>query len=136
MELQGRIIKVCDPRTGTAKSTGNPWVSQDYVLETHDQFPRRMMFNVFGDDKIKEFDIKEGEEVTVSFDINAREFNGRWYNDIRAWRVTRGNAAPAQAQPSYAAPQPAAPQQPAQQTYAAPQQPAAPQQENPDDLPF
>lgn len=147
MELQGKIIKVCELRQGTSRSSGNPWASQDYVLETHDQYPRRMMFNVFGDDKIKEFAIKEGEEVTVSFDISAREFNGRWYNDVRAWRVVRGAAAPQQpvAAP-YAAPQQpyAAPQQPyaaPQQPYAAPQQPAAPQpaasqQDSTDDLPF
>jgi hypothetical protein len=50
------------------------------------------MFNVFGEDKLKEFNIQVGDELTVSFDIDAREYNGRWYNDIRAWRVTRGEA--------------------------------------------
>lgn len=139
MELQGKIIKVCELRQGTSRSTGNPWASQDYVLETHDQFPRRMMFNVFGDDKIKEFAIKEGEEMTVSFDINAREFNGRWYNDIRAWRVVRGDAAPQPAAAPFAAAPQAAPQQTyaaPQQPYAAPQQPAPAQQDSTDDLPF
>jgi hypothetical protein len=59
-----------------------------------------MCFNVFGADKISQFNIQAGEEMTVSFDINAREYNGRWYNDIRAWRVERG-VAPAAA-PEYA----------------------------------
>ena len=53
-----------------------------------------MCFNVFGADKIAQFNIQAGDELTVSFDINAREYNGRWYNDIRAWKVERG-AAPA-----------------------------------------
>ena len=65
---------------------------QEYVLETHEQYPRKICFNVFGADKIAQFNIQAGEELTVSFDINAREYNGRWYNDIRAWRVERGTA--------------------------------------------
>ena len=67
---------------------------QEYVLETQEQYPRKMCFNVFGSDKIAQFNIQAGEEMTVSFDINAREYNGRWYNDIRAWKVERGSAAP------------------------------------------
>ena len=64
----------------------------------NEQYPRKICFNVFGADKISQFNIQAGEEMTVSFDINAREYNGRWYNDIRAWRVERGTApAPAPA---------------------------------------
>lgn len=93
MEITGKIIAVLPERGGISK-TGNEWKMQEYVLETHEQFPRKICFNVFGADKISQFNIQAGEEMTVSFDINAREYNGRWYNDIRAWRVERG-AAPA-----------------------------------------
>jgi hypothetical protein len=93
MEITGKIIAVLTERGGVSK-TGNEWKMQEYVLETHEQYPRKMCFNVFGADKIAQFNIQAGEEMTVSFDINAREYNGRWYNDIRAWRVERG-AAPA-----------------------------------------
>jgi len=123
--------------TGVSKSSGNPWASQDYVIETHDQYPRRMVFRVFGEDKIKTFNIQEGEELTVSFDIDAHEYNNRWFNDIRAWRVDRGNAQaqPMQSVPNYGQPaQPAAPYgQPA--SYAQPAnnyaQPAPAQQSAP-----
>lgn len=91
MEITGKIIAVLPERGGISK-TGNEWKMQEYVLETHEQFPRKMCFNVFGADKIAQFNIQAGEEMTVSFDINAREYNGRWYNDIRAWRVERGTA--------------------------------------------
>ncbi len=91
MEITGKIIAVLEPRGGTSK-TGNEWKMQEYVLETHEQYPRKICFNVFGADKIAQFNIQAGEEMTVSFDINAREYNGRWYNDIRAWRVERGTA--------------------------------------------
>ena len=89
MEITGKIIAVLDARGGTSK-TGNEWKMQEYVLETHEQYPRKICFNVFGADKISQFNIQAGEEMTVSFDINAREYNGRWYNDIRAWRVDLG----------------------------------------------
>ena len=46
-----------------------------------------MVFNVFGEDNIQRFNIQQGQELTVSFDINAREYNGRWFNDIRVWNV-------------------------------------------------
>lgn len=133
--------------SGVSKSSGNPWASQDYVIETHDQYPRRMVFRVFGEEKIKTFNIQEGEELTVSFDIDAHEYNNRWFNDIRAWRVERGTpqAQPMQAAPNYAQPaQQAAPYAQPVNNYAqpapAPQPvpPAAPAPSaNPeDDLPF
>lgn len=89
MELAGKVIVVLEPRSGVAKSTGNPWMVQEYVIETHDQFPRRMCFEVFGEDKIRQFNIQLGEEINVYFDINAREWQGKYYNGIRAWRVER-----------------------------------------------
>ncbi|MBR2638545.1 MAG: DUF3127 domain-containing protein [Bacteroidaceae bacterium] len=92
MEITGKIIAVLPERGGISK-TGNEWKMQEYVLETtQEQYPRRVCFNVFGADKIAQFNIQIGETMTVSFDINAREYNGRWYNDIRAWRVERGEA--------------------------------------------
>jgi len=87
MELQGKVIAVLEPRSGV--SAKGPWMSQEYVIETHEQYPHKMVFNIFGEDKIKQFNIQSGEEISVSFDINAREWNGRWYNDIRAWKVDR-----------------------------------------------
>lgn len=128
MDISGKIIVACEARGGVSQRTGNPWKMQEFVLETHDQYPRKCMFSVFGEDKLKEFNIQVGEEVTVSFDIDAREYNGRWYNDIRAWRVTRGvvaASAPAEV------PAPAAPA--AQPTASAASQS---QGEAVDDLPF
>ena len=91
MELAGKVIAVLEPRGGVSKS-GNQWKVQEYVIETHDQYPRRMCFDVFGEDKIQQFNIQVGEELNVSFDIDAREWQGRWFNSIRAWKVERVNA--------------------------------------------
>ena len=98
MDLTGRIIAVLPASSGVSQRTGNPWMSQDYVIEVPGQYPRKCVFRVFGEDRIKQFNIQLNEDVTVQFDIDAHEFNGRWFNDIRAYNVVRG-AAPVAAQP-------------------------------------
>lgn len=92
MELAGKVIAVLEPRGGVSKNTGNKWLVQTYVIETHDQYPKRMAFEVFGEDKIKQFNIQMGEELNVSFDIDARQWQDKWFNQIRAWKVDRVNA--------------------------------------------
>lgn len=103
MEITGKIIKVLELRGGTSQRTGNAWKSQEYVIETSENYPRKCVFRVFGEDKINNFGIKEGENLTVSIDIDAHEYNGRWFNDISAWKVDRQQAA-APAAPSATAP--------------------------------
>lgn len=96
MEITGKIIAVLQANSGVSARTGNPWMSQEYVIETHDQYPRKCCFRVFGEDKIKQFNIQSGEELTVSFDIDAHEYNGRWFNNISAWAVNRNAQQPQQ----------------------------------------
>lgn len=138
MEFTGRIIKALEPRGGVSNRTGNPWKMQDFVIEeTVGQFPKRMAFNVFGEDNLNRFNIQEGQELTVSFDINAREYNGRWYNDVRVWNVApaaqQGQPANAQAAAPATAPfPPAASAAPAAQ--AQPSFDATPDESS--DLPF
>ncbi len=114
MELAGKIIAVLEARGGVSKTTGNSRKTQEYVIETHEQYPRRMCFNVFGEDKINQMNIQVGDELNVFFDINAREYQGRWFNDIRAWKVERVvPGAPAeQSMPQATPAQQAAPAQP------------------------
>ncbi len=90
MEISGKIIQVLPLQTGVAKNSGNPWQSQSYVLETQEQFPKRVCFEVFGEQRIKDNPCQLDDIVTVSFDIESREFNGRWYTSIRAWRIQQG----------------------------------------------
>jgi hypothetical protein len=93
MDLTGKVIAILEARSGVSQRTGNTWMTQEYVIEVPGNFPRKMMFNIFGEDRIKQFNIQPGEEITVQFDIDAREFNGRWYNDIRAYNIMRGPVA-------------------------------------------
>lgn len=62
-------------------------MNQQYVLEVPGMYPRKMVFEVFGEDRIKTFNIQEGQEVTVSFEIDAHQYQDRWFNEIRAWDV-------------------------------------------------
>lgn len=91
MEISGKIIAVLPLASGEGKN--GTWRSQDYVLETFDQYPKKVCFNLFND-KITQFPLSIGDEVTVSFDIDSREYNGRWYTSIRAWRVEKKNNMP------------------------------------------
>lgn len=84
MEITGKIIVALEQRSGTSARTGNAWMMQSFVLETtNEQYPRRCVFEVFGEDRLREFNIQVGQEYTVSFDIDAREYQGRWFNSIR-----------------------------------------------------
>lgn len=131
MELSGKITYVLPERSGT--SARGEWKAQSFVVETKDNYPRKMVFDVFGAERLQTFNIKVGDEVKVSFDIDAHEYQGRWFNNIRAYDVLHLDAAAAQAagQAAAAAPQTTqvapAPFPPAQSDAAG---------ESTDDLPF
>ena len=152
MDLQGKVIAVLPERSGV--SARGEWKAQSYVIETHEQYPKKLCFELFGADRIAQFNIQSGEEIIVSFDIDANEYQGRWYNRIRAWNVQRvdpnavagamGGMQPGAPFPPMGAP--VAPAQPAAQPAAPanganapfpPAQPAAGAAEgSADDLPF
>lgn len=87
MEVTGKIIVALPEVSGTSKA-GNAWKKREYVLETQETYPRKVFFNFFGD-RVDQFPLNVGDLVTVSFDIESREFNGRWYTDIRAWKAEK-----------------------------------------------
>ena len=128
MELIGKIVQILPLRTGTSKA-GNPWQVQEYILETlGTQYPRKVCFELFGDN-VNKFPLQVGQEVTVSIDVESREFNGRWYTSVRAWNVVQGIQLPGVAAPApaaYNAPQPSAPGAPVASGVPAPPAPAAP----------
>lgn len=96
MELEGRIARKLNVQTGT--SARGAWAKQEFILEYQEgSFPSQICMNVWGDDKVRELDkYQVGDKVKVSFNLNSREYNGRWYTDVRALRIEPANAAPAQ----------------------------------------
>ena len=92
MTIEGKIIQVLPLQGGVSKTSGKEWSLQAYVLETKEQYPKKVHFEVFGDDRIKANPCGVDDIVSVDFDIESREFNGRWYTSIRAWRIVKQDA--------------------------------------------
>lgn len=137
MDLQGKIIAALPAKTGT--SARGEWKAQDFVVETHDNFPKKMVFSVFGEERLERFNIQVGQEVMVSFDVDAREYNGRWFNSIRAFDVRLVD--PASVGATGAAPMGQAPFSAPVSNAVPSSSPAAPfptsqEEDNIDDLPF
>lgn len=113
MEIKGKIIHALPEVSGTSKA-GNLWKKKEYVLENTDgQFPRKVAFTCFGDNADK-INLQVGQTVTVYFDIESREWNGKWFTDIRCWRAdvepdAAAAPAPAATAPGAVPPPPPAP---------------------------
>lgn len=94
MTVKGKLVAILNAESGTGRN-GNSWKKQMFLLETADQFSKKICFTLFND-KINQLNgIREGEELEVSFDIESREFSGKWYHNINAWKVDRTIRKPA-----------------------------------------
>ena len=97
MEVSGKIIEILEVKSG--KSANGEWRKQEYVLETEAEYPKKVCFMDWGD-KIDQFNIQKGETVAVSIDLESREYNGRWYTDVKAWKVSRDGSSADEAYPA------------------------------------
>lgn len=86
MELSGKIIQVLDVATG--QGANGTWKRQDFILEIPGQYPKKVCITIFGD-KVEQFAVKTGDDVKVEADIESREYNGRWYTSVKAWKVEK-----------------------------------------------
>ncbi len=120
LELEGRIARKFSVQTGN--SARGAWSKQEFIFEYQEgNFPSQICMNVWGEDKVRELEkYQVGDKVKVAFNLSSREYNGRWYTDVRAWRIEPAGVQPQQYQ------------QPASQV--PPQMPSAPAPEI-DDLP-
>ncbi|MDD2279560.1 MAG: DUF3127 domain-containing protein [Bacteroidales bacterium] len=85
MEIAGKLIQKLDQQSGQSKN--GTWVKQEFILETQDQYPKKVCVAVWGD-KVKDIEnLAIGESLKVSINVESREFNGRWYTDVKAWRI-------------------------------------------------
>lgn len=126
LSLTGKLIAAMPTQSGIGQKSGNKWVKRDYVLEIPGQYPKNFVFTVFGEDRLKEWNLRKDEEITVFFEIDAHEYNNKWYNSVTAYKVERVG----QQQPAQPAPQ----QQQAEAPAPPPQQDGAASAT--DDLPF
>ena len=89
LEIKGKIIELLPLKSG--QSANGEWRKQEYILETDSQYPKKICFMAWGD-KIDQFNINQDDKVVVSVDLESREYNGRWYTDVKAWRVSKDGA--------------------------------------------
>lgn len=87
LELEGKIVRKLSIQSGT--SARGPWSKQEFVFEYQEgNFPTQVCMNVWGEDKVKELEkYQVNDKVKISFNLSSREYNGRWYTDVRAWRI-------------------------------------------------
>lgn len=124
LEITGRLTQILDVRTGMGRM--GEWKSQDFILETPGQYPRQVCISLWGDktEALKNFEI--GDQVKAMVDIESREFNGKWYTNVKAWQVEKVGSPAA----SYPEPPQGLPQAPP------PAVDSPPAEEEFDDLPF
>lgn len=90
MQLTAKLIQVLPIQTGTGKN--GQWKKQDIIVETEGQYPKKICISIWGD-KIDEKQLQTGNNFKIDFDVESREFNGRWYTDVKAWKIELAGAA-------------------------------------------
>ncbi len=124
MQLTAKLVQVLPLQSGTGRN--GEWKKQDIIVETDGQYPKKICIAIWGD-KINSNQLQIGNMLTVDFDVESREFNGKWYTDVKAWRVEMAGAGSMPEQQTSSAPFPQAQNMPE----------PAPLPPNPtDDLPF
>ena len=108
MEISRKVIKILEPSRFTSQKNGNEYVRHTFILETAGQYPKKIAFSVMGDDRYNQLGIVVGGNYNVSFDVESREWNGRWYTELSAWRAQSLNGTQNNANATAQAPQQAA----------------------------
>jgi hypothetical protein len=90
LDLSGKVIALLAEQSGEGKN--GRWVKQDFVIETSEQFPKKVCFSSWGDKVADVKKLKTGDMVTISFNPESREFGGKWYTDLRAWKISKTSA--------------------------------------------
>jgi hypothetical protein len=88
LSIKGKIEQILKPESGVSRA-GNEWTKQEFVVETQEQFPKKVCFTLFGDKTSLIEPISTGDEVEVSFNMESREYNGKWFHNINAWKIDK-----------------------------------------------
>ncbi len=91
LQIKGRLDAILPLQSGQSKS-GKDWQKQEFVIETEEQFPRKVCFTLFGDKISLLQGFQPNEGVEVYFNVESREFNGKWYHNINAWKIEKASA--------------------------------------------
>lgn len=111
MNLKGKVIQILPEQTGQGKN--GEWKKQEVIIETEGQYPKKVCISLWGD---KVGTVQQGSVIDAQVDPESREYNGRWYTELKAWKIESVGGSP----------QPTAPNKPSANT----------PKEDADDLPF
>lgn len=89
MQEHGRVILIMPKREGYSQRTGERWASQDFVIETEGRYPRKVRLSLFGVERVERARLENGEYITCHFEIEAREHEGQFYNDLRCFDIVK-----------------------------------------------
>ena len=134
MEITGKVIKILEPQRFTSKKDGSEIVKNFFVIETQGQYPKKIAFSVMGAEKFAQMGLVVDGVYNVSFDVESREWQGKWFSDVSAWRAVRTDGQ-TQTPQAPAAPAPTPTQAPANGVSPFPTADAQPK-DGDDDLPF
>ncbi|MEI7694152.1 MAG: DUF3127 domain-containing protein [Chlorobium sp.] len=106
MQITAKLVSILPEQGGNGKN--GPWKKQDIIVETEGQYPKKVCISLWGEKHDRNL-LKIGAKLNISFDIESREFNGKWYTDVKAWKIDGGNegaggAPPYPDEPSFCAP--------------------------------
>ncbi len=88
LEINGRLIQKLELQSGMSKS-GSNWQKQEFIIETDEQYPKKICANLWGDKIDMLSSINIGDNVVLSFNLESREYNGKWYTDVKAWKLEK-----------------------------------------------
>lgn len=88
LQVKGKVQQILKPESGVSRA-GKEWKKQEFVIETEEQFPRKICFTLFNDKSALVEGISTGEEIEVSFNVESREYNGKWFHNINAWKIEK-----------------------------------------------
>lgn len=91
LQVKGKVQQILKPESGVSRA-GKEWKKQEFVIETEEQFPRKICFTLFNDKTSLIEGLSAGEEVDVSFNVESREYNGKWFHNINAWKIEKPSA--------------------------------------------
>lgn len=134
MEITGKVVRLGNLVEGT--SARGPWRKQELIIETEEQFPKTVCLTCWTNqiEEIQRF--APGQSIKAQIDLSSREFNGKWYTDVRVWRFDPITAAAPMGAPAQPAQQPMMHQTPPTAAPAQPNDYYPPTEESVDDLPF
>ena len=93
MEVTGKITKVLEKQSGVSKAE-KEWTKLSFILETSEAYNNLYCFEVFGTEKVEQFEKynKVGQEVKVDFNVSTNEWNGKYFTSLQAWRIFKADA--------------------------------------------